>query len=113
MALTLIATEQAQEAEIRFGFDAFRNHSQSQTVGQLDYSLNQLGIIRVNRRFMDEGTINLKHIEGQLSEITQRRVARAEVINSNLNTPSLQLTQGARGGVGVLHDATFSEFKFE
>src|ERR1700722_9870309 len=89
---------------LRSLFDAFGQGLESESLSQLDQGANQSSGLRRVSHGRDEGTVDLESVDRELLEISQRRVAGAEIVDGNPDAYSLESGQTRHDGGNILHD---------
>src|SRR6185369_11047709 len=79
-ALAQIDTQGLQRRRLPFVFDAFRNRVETQRVGHGHNGGSDGQRILAVRQIPDEGDVDLQGVDGELTQVTQRRVPGAEVV---------------------------------
>ncbi len=72
VALYLVATMLAQEVQLLVGFHALGDHRQVQAVGHGDDCAGDLRVLLAGRQAVDEGAVDLEHVDGELLEVVER-----------------------------------------
>jgi len=80
VALAVGAASRPQHHELVLQFDAFRRDVDAEAVAEPCHRRDDRGAIRTRRHFGDERLIDLDAVEGEPTQIGQRRVSRAEVV---------------------------------
>ncbi|MNR36021.1 hypothetical protein D3C85_1539090 [compost metagenome] len=70
--LHFIATMLTQEVQLFMGFHAFGDHRQIQAVGHGDDRPGDLRILLARRQAVDEGAVDLEHVDRELLEVVER-----------------------------------------
>ena len=74
------------------GLYAFRHRFKAKRLGQINDRFYDHVAIRLGLQLCHEGLINLERIEGETLQVTERRVARPEVIHTDLKAQSPEFT---------------------
>ncbi|MNH37837.1 hypothetical protein D3C79_987930 [compost metagenome] len=69
-----------------------------------------MGIVR---QAADEGLVDLENVQRQALEVTQGRVAGAEVIDGQLHAQLFELMQYRQRFFGLAHDEVFGDFQLQ
>ena len=77
------------------GFHPLGQGRHAQTVGQGDDGGDDDSIIGVRFQFIDEGAVNLDLVDREALEATQRRLARAEIIDGNTRRRTFGMKSGS------------------
>jgi len=68
---------------------------------------------RIGLDVAHEGAIDLEHVDRKVLQIRERRVARAEIIDRDLNTKRFQGAKFDQNSVRIFHDNAFGNFQPE
>jgi hypothetical protein len=112
-ALYIVHAEPLHEGFFCFRFDPFGDHLEIQLLSYRDHRAHQrlgLGVL-VDRAH--EAAIELDDIERNPSELRQRRIAGAEVIQVNLGAELAELRNQLDCGGFVFDQAAFGEFEVD
>ena len=75
--------------------DALRNDIQAETPPKIDHRVNDRITARITFHIAHETAIDLDDIDGKLFQMPQGSIARAEVIESNLDAGGTEQRQGS------------------
>ena len=81
IALRLIATAGDQKSQLLRRLDAFGHHVAIHCMPQADDGIHDRGIVIGDRQVMDETSIDLERANGKALQITEARIAGAEIVN--------------------------------
>ena len=91
--------------------DALGDGFEPERLAQLDHGVDErhrLGSVGDPRH---EGSVDLQHVDGELSQVGQRRVAGAEVVDGHAHPERLQQGQSADGVLDVVHQGGLGELQ--
>ena len=94
-------------------FHTFRNDAKLEAFTHVDDGADEGGIVRVSGHLVDERLVDLQGMNGELPQITQTGITRAEVINGKLYAQACKCMQHGIGNLDVSHENTFSQFQFQ
>ena len=102
-ALAPVAAEIEEHAGLALGLDALGHHGQAEVMGQVDDPRGDATVVGmgVAPEPLHEGPVDLHDVHGQPSEVGQRGVAGAEVVDGDEHPHGPQAVQLPQG-VGVL-----------
>ncbi|CAL4869879.1 hypothetical protein MMA231_04171 (plasmid) [Asticcacaulis sp. MM231] len=95
VSLRLFAAFCRQTRILRFCFNTFGSHCRAETLAKSDNGTDNGKILRRRGQVGYEGTIDLKFVEWEASEVGQTRIACSEVIQGHTNTQGFKLMQNA------------------
>ncbi len=75
--------------------------------------LGNHAVVVVDQRVSDERLVDFQTVDGELAQIAQRRIARTEVIDGQLDAQLVQLVQNIDGNVHVFHEHAFGHFQLQ
>src|ERR1700730_12575128 len=84
-ALGPVTAEVFEDVKLLGGLDTFGDDGQAEGVGELDDRGSDRLFSFIAFKFVDEGPVDLHKVERELAEGRERRVARAEVIDADLD----------------------------
>ncbi len=90
---------------------ALSDNVQAKVVGHGKNGSRNLHAFSVVPHVADERAIDLEGVERKTVELTQRRIARAEVVDSQLDAQGFDVLQHFHGGRGVAHHGAFGNFQ--
>ena len=94
----------AQESLLRPGFDALGNHRQAQAVHHRNHRARDRNIILIVRQVGDKRTIDLHAVDREALQVTELRIAAAEIIERHAHPDRLQFIEYGNRALGVSHD---------
>ena len=109
----MIAVLRAQSLDLDLLLDALGQRDQTQGAAELDQGVDEGGGIGRTAHLRHERAVDLEHVDGELAEVGERRVAGAEVVDGDLHAEILETRQPVDGGVGVLHEHGFGDLDHE
>ncbi len=80
-----------KELEVLDRLDPFRDHPEPESVGEGQDRADDGGVVRVDRQVPDELLRHLEGVERQPLQVSERRVARAEVVDGEPHAEPAQL----------------------
>src|SRR5207253_2978904 len=60
-----------------------------------------------------KGAVDLKRVDGEAQQVTQRRVASAEIVKADFHAERAQLAQHLARSFGVLNDDSLSDLQLQ
>src|SRR6185437_370847 len=93
VALDFVAGVRAQERELLGGFHALGHHLELQRVRHGDDGGCDRGVVRIGGDVADEFLVDLERVDGQPLEVSERRVAGAEVVDGQAGADGFQFAQ--------------------
>ena len=92
IALHHVAIEQAQNLPQLLRFHALGNGLEIEAPRHGNDGADDRGGVGFERQVPDEGDVYLQVVEGEFFEITERRIAGAEVVEGDRHAPVLELS---------------------
>ena len=86
VALQLVAVVVSQEVELLLGLDPLRHDRKAKAVRHRDDGVRQLGVVAVAGDFGHKAAIDLDAAKGEASQVAERGLARAKVVEREGNT---------------------------
>ena len=96
-----------QDRSLVLGFDALGDDLHVQAVAQGNDRFQQLAACWPDIQLLDEGPVDLEAIEFELLQIAQRGIARAEIVEQDLDAHFAQALHGALGFARMRNQDTF------
>src|SRR5262245_34723790 len=93
VALGEFAVEGFKLLGVLGGLDSFGGDANAKRMGQGDNGLDDLKVLAVEPHAVDERTVDLEQVDGKAMEVAERRIAGAEVVDTELNAQFLQALQ--------------------
>ena len=112
-ALSVFAPKGLELMSLVVRFHALGDHVHGKVVSQFDDGLDDLPVLGVGLNPLDEGTVDLERVEGELTQVAQGRVAGAEVIDSDLDSHGTEAVEHLDGKIRVAHDRTLGDLQLE
>ena len=84
---------------------------QLEAVGHGDNGAADGGVIAVFGDVMDERLVDLDPVDGESFQVTEGRIAGAEIVDRDLKSLSRQLVQQTFHQPGVFHQGGFGDFQ--
>ena len=94
-ALRGVASEAAQLGELLARLDSFGDRPKTERVGQGDDGRDDGRVARVTAQPVDEGLVDLQHVDGEAAEVAERRVAGAEIVDDELDAERASSGRGS------------------
>ena len=113
VALTDAATQLGEHALLFGRFDALSHGHQRHVPGDADDGADQGHIVPVAVQFRHEGTIDLEHVEAEVLEVGQARVARSEIVQGQDYPQISEAAQGLADLAVQIQEDTFGHFNFK
>src|SRR5207244_13247092 len=80
-ALALLAAFGAQAAQLGFGFDAFGGDGDAEPLAEADDGTDDRLRVAIGIDFLHEGAVDLDLVERKTAQVTQARIAGAEIVH--------------------------------
>lgn len=113
VALDFVAVVFAKKLQLLVGFYAFGDDREVQAVGHGDDGASDLGVLFARRKAVDEGAVDLQYVDRELFEVIQRRVACAEIIDSDTQAKVFEAVEDLHGFVDLAHQDAFGQFQLQ
>src|SRR6185312_15370536 len=110
-ALTDVALLLAQERELAVILDPLGDGLDAQRLAEFDEGVDQARSLRVVGQAGDERAVDLQCIHGELAQVPERGVARAEVVDRDPHAEALDLTEPADRLLGVSHQRRLGDLE--
>src|ERR671936_1743697 len=111
--LCLLAAKTAQEMLLAFVLDAFGDYREAKRMRHLDDGAHDGGVAALLQDAGDERAVDLQRGERKAREVSEARVARAEVIDRDANARSGKRAHGADGVTRILHQLALGDLELE
>nr|GFB67140.1 hypothetical protein [Tanacetum cinerariifolium] len=108
VSLHFVAAVFAQEFQLFVGFHALRDDRQVEAVGHGDDRAGDLCVLFAGRQTVDEGAVDLQHIDRELLEVVQRGIAGAEVVDRDAQAQALEAVQDLHRFADLAHQDAFA-----
>src|SRR5438132_3814974 len=92
--------------------DALRHNFQAEVVPEIDGRADDRRTVAVRRHVQDEGLIDLNLLDREALEVRQRRVARPEVIDRDLDAGLMQALQVTSASAAMIELSVISRLSF-
>src|ERR1700733_2445846 len=102
--LRLVALVRAKKPQLLERLDPLRDHAQLEALRHADHGGDDAGILARRRDLGDERLIDLERVDRKFLEIAQARIARAEVVDRDLDADVSDGVEDRRDGVGMSHE---------
>jgi len=86
---------------------------QAERLGQADHRLDDGRVVAALGQTTDKSAVDFQDVNGEALQVGQRRVARAEVVDRQLDPQTLERVQLDDGRFGLLHDHAFGDLELE
>ena len=96
VTLNQIAAGLLQAAQLRVGFDAFRDHVDAEDATHRHDRCDQPEIGVAALEVADERAVDLQHVEPEAPQIAERRETRAEIVERHAHAEAAQFRSGTR-----------------
>src|SRR5680860_124641 len=113
VALRPLAASLRQKYLLRAGFHAFGDYFQTQALGQRDGRASNGHVVGLVRNAIHKRAVDLKTSKRKALQITERRVAGAEVIDTEPDAHRLEFEQQLARPLGILHGHALGNFQLE
>src|SRR5260221_9490479 len=107
--LCVVTGERLEPAELLTGLDALGDDLQLQIVGQRDDHAHHFFAVTVHRT--DEGAVDLHGPYREVDQIRQRRVARTEVVDTQLDAERADPGESLLCAGGVGHEGALADLQ--
>src|SRR5690606_19355451 len=91
----------------------FRHHADRETFAERADQLHQVSGIPRAIQLAHEAAVNLDAVEGELVEIPERRITRAEIVEHHAHTGALETLHDLQRGVDVADERALREFHLQ
>src|SRR5690606_1067737 len=112
-ALRAVAFQIHEALELLARLDAFCDDVELQAVRQLDDASHDAGGSRIPCHAMDERAIDLELIERQTTQVAQRRISRAEIVDRYRNAEHLKLPEHVDRRLAVVKDDALGDLELQ
>src|SRR6185436_17586491 len=113
IALAVLTVVPRQERHLAFRLDAVGDRVERQAVGDRQNRAAHHLPVLVRVEVGDERAIDLQHIERELPQILEARIAGAELVDREPHTELLQGAQAVSRAVGVLDQSALGELELD
>ncbi|MDZ7733684.1 MAG: carotenoid oxygenase family protein [Acidimicrobiia bacterium] len=100
-----------QRGELRIGFDALGHRLEPEGVREVHDRRDDRGVTVVVAEAPHERPVDLQHVHRELAEIAQRRVARPEVVDDEVDAQVPQSSQCLVGHLDVVHQHALGDLQ--
>ena len=111
IALAVVAAEILQQRKLGLGFDAFGDHFLFEALGERDDRLQDLGIFAAFADAVNERAVDLERVERQAVQIAERRIARAKIVDAELDAELLEPVEHIDRVLGVFHRGALGDLQ--
>ena len=113
IALTVAAAVLEQPARLLLGFDALGERREAEAVGDAQEHLGDRAVAFVVGQAHDERAVDLDHVDRQLFEIRERRIAGAEIVDCDGEAPAAKQIDRVHRALDILHRGGLGDFDAE
>ena len=113
LSLREVARVPAQEIQLPQGLDTFGDDFHAEAASHLDDGFHDRRIAGVLAHVAYERLVDLQRADGELLQRRERRVARAEVVDRQVQAHRIQLIQQPHGALRVRHQRGFGDLQLE
>src|SRR5262245_15467650 len=110
--LRACASKALQFPPLYFALDSFGDDAGIHRTAKGENTFNDRRPVR-KEQTLDERPVDLERVHRQPVQVTQRRVAGAEVVQIDLDAELAKLLQQSRGGCGIVHEGGFGDLESE
>ena len=110
-SLRVSAAKVGEARELSLGFDAFGDDVEVECVDHADHGADKGVGGEVTAEGFDEAAVDLECAEWEVLEVAERGVARAEVVDREVDTQALEASEGIGGGTEGADERTFGDFE--
>src|ERR1700761_2397745 len=93
VTLPVVTTHRDQHLALRVRFDSFRGNVELELLRDADDALDQGELLRRRGDPVDEGFVYLEHVDRQLPQVAEGRIAGTEVVDSQPHPDQLQVRE--------------------
>src|SRR5579884_3496632 len=104
MTLTLVTSLRPRKNRLFFGLDALGHDDLVETCAETGHGGDDRTRLAFLAEIADEGLIDLDLVERKLSQVIERRVTRAEVVQRDADAEIFQLLHDGECGVALLQE---------
>src|SRR4051794_12452932 len=113
VALAEPAPDGAQRLQLVDRLHALGHDAQADRLREVDHQAHEGLVALVDGDRVHERLGDLDHVQRQRAQVAQRRVARAEVVERELDAQGAQRVQALDGALGVLHQQRLGDLEHE
>jgi hypothetical protein len=113
IALTEIAPELAQRAELHSVLDPFGQYREPEGVRERHDRADNRRVLGVGAEARDERTVDLQSVHRENLEIPERRLTSSEVVDADPHTVPGERPEHVDGMVGVMHEIALVDLEHE
>src|SRR5205823_4311641 len=111
VALGGVAAELAEPFRLLFGFDAFGDDGELERLGQFDDGPDDGRFDGVAGDVVDEDLVDLQDVDREATQVAERRVPGAEVVDGQLDTELLELPQAGGDQRAVVEEDALGQLE--
>ena len=110
-SLNVIALHIRKEVILPNRLDTLRYSMYAEVVNKVDYRVGDSVIALIVVYLVNKGLVNFKTLYRKIFQIVQRRIARAEIIQSKCEAQIVYLAYNASSGIGEVYQGAIGYFK--
>src|SRR5687767_11814416 len=112
VALAVFATQHLKLLILFLGLDSFRDYFHTEVAGECR-DCSHDGVVAVGCEPGNKRAVDLQVVQWETVEITERRVACAEVVDTQLDAKRTQLLEHQRRSLSILHYHALRDLEFQ
>src|ERR1700687_1252041 len=105
------AAQAAQRRDLLLGLDALGDDLDAEPLAEHEDGLDDLDLAVVGGHRLYERAIDLERVDRQLVQVAERRIAGAEVVDSQLNAQRAQALEAVHGGHAAADEHALGELE--
>src|SRR5262245_34212100 len=113
VALDLVAAVCGEQLELLLRLDSLGHDLELEAVSQADYREGDHRVLRIGRDVADERVVDLERVDRKALQVSEARVAGAEVVDGDLHARVLEPAQRARRALGIAHQKRLGELELD
>ena len=112
-ALTQLAAEILQAVQLLLQLDPFGDRLQLQRFAQRDHRARERRLRVASAHIVDERLVDLEDVDREALQVSERRVAGAEIVDRETNAERLERVQPLENRRALLHEHTLGDLEHE
>src|SRR5664279_5216984 len=113
VALAAVARLAPDVVELAGVLDAFGERLDAESLAELDEGVDDGAGLGVSGDVTHERPVDLQRIDGELAQVAEAGIARAEVVDRDAHAQCLEGVQMPRAGFGVAHEYRLGDLEGE
>src|SRR5690606_37117473 len=113
IALGQIAPVSPQEIQLILGLHTLCDNLNSEVMGKIDHSASNHRVIMALSDISDERSVNLQHVDREIAQVPERRVAHAKIIDRQMGSQLVQLGKLVAVVLDVLDENLLRKFELQ